>query len=145
MVSGIDGRTRVLGLIADPVVQARSPTMANALLAREGLFGAFVLVPMQVPDGALASAVAGLRVMPNFAGAVYKHESSTSPRPASDSRRCWPAALAQPRAAGAPSVSVVVIAATLSSATRQASSEVSRTTVVTRSPNSSGACSRPTD
>lgn len=69
-VTGIDGRTRLLGLIADPVAQARSPAMANALLARHGRFGAFVLVPMQVPDGALTSAVAGLRVMPNFAGAV---------------------------------------------------------------------------
>lgn len=77
-MTGIDGRTRLLGLIADPVAQARSPAMANALLARHGLLGPFVLVPMQVPDGALAAAVAGLRVMPNFAGAVVSMPHKTA-------------------------------------------------------------------
>ncbi|MBI2963276.1 MAG: hypothetical protein HYY35_05925 [Deltaproteobacteria bacterium] len=50
----IGGGTRILALIADPVSQVRSPAMVNALLERRGRFGAFVLVPMQVPRGALA-------------------------------------------------------------------------------------------
>jgi shikimate 5-dehydrogenase len=36
----ITGRTRVLGLIGDPVVQARSPGMANALLQQRERFDA---------------------------------------------------------------------------------------------------------
>ena len=31
-MTAISGRTRLLALIADPVIQARSPAMANALL-----------------------------------------------------------------------------------------------------------------
>ena len=68
--SEITGATRILGLIADPVVQARSPVMANALLQRRGLFGTFVLLPMQVPVGALGDVVAALRHVQNFAGAI---------------------------------------------------------------------------
>ena len=46
-MTAISGRTRLLALIADPVIQARSPGMANALLEERGRQDAFVLVPMQ--------------------------------------------------------------------------------------------------
>lgn len=77
----ITGRTRILGLIADPVAQARSPGLANALLRRRGRFGAFVLVPMQVPEGSLASVVAALRDVHNFAGAIVSmpHKAAIVP------------------------------------------------------------------
>ncbi|MEW6270660.1 MAG: hypothetical protein AB1689_15365 [Thermodesulfobacteriota bacterium] len=48
----LSGRTKLLGLIADPVAQARSPALANELLARRGKLGERVFVPMQVPAGA---------------------------------------------------------------------------------------------
>lgn len=74
----ITGRTRLLGLIADPVVQARSPALANASLAARGRLGEYVLVPIQVPEGCLAEAVAALRTWPNFAGAVVSMPHKTA-------------------------------------------------------------------
>ena len=43
--TSITGRTRLLGVLADPVAQARSPGMANVLLQEKGIFGAYVLIP----------------------------------------------------------------------------------------------------
>jgi shikimate dehydrogenase len=80
-VAVVTGGTRLIALVADPVVQARSPAMANALLAERGQGGAFVLIPMQVPAGALAEVVAGLRRVGNLAGAVVSmpHKSAIVP------------------------------------------------------------------
>ena len=80
-MTAVTGRTRLLALIADPVVQARSPAMANALLEERGQAGAFVLVPMQVPAAALAEVVAALRRVGNFAGAIVSmpHKSAIVP------------------------------------------------------------------
>src|SRR5262245_20686179 len=66
----ITGATRVLGLIADPVAQARSPAMANARLLAQRLYGPFVLVPMHVPASGLVEFTAGLRRQQNFSGAI---------------------------------------------------------------------------
>lgn len=65
-MNGISGRTRLLGLIADPVAQAASPGMANARLAEQGKLGELVLVPLQVPAAALADAARALRGVENF-------------------------------------------------------------------------------
>jgi shikimate dehydrogenase len=70
MQAPISGATRILGLIADPVVQARTPALANAMLRERGLAGGFVLVPMQVHAANLGAFVVGLRQMENFSGAV---------------------------------------------------------------------------
>ena len=80
-MAGVTGRTRLLGLIADPVVQARSPGLGNALLEQRGQGGAFVLVPMQVPDGALVAVVAALRRIGNLDGAIVSmpHKSAIVP------------------------------------------------------------------
>lgn len=77
----ISGRTRLLALIADPVLQARSPGMGNALLETRGRDGAFVVVPMQVPEGALEAVVAAVRRIGNFAGAIVSmpHKSAIVP------------------------------------------------------------------
>jgi len=77
----ISGGTRMLALIADPVAQARSPGMVNALLTREGVFGEFVLLPMHVQAHALASVVAALRHVRNFSGAIVSmpHKSAIVP------------------------------------------------------------------
>lgn len=74
----ISGATRILGLVADPVVQARSPAMATALLRRHGRFGSFVLVPMETPADALIDVVAGLRRIGNFAGAIVSMPHKTA-------------------------------------------------------------------
>jgi shikimate 5-dehydrogenase len=66
----ITGRTRMLGLIADPIAKTRSPFMANALLQQRGQFGSFVLLPMQIPAEALSHVIAALRSIQNFAGAI---------------------------------------------------------------------------
>ena len=66
----ITGGTRILGLIADPVVQARSPGMVNALLQQRGRFGAFVFLPMHVATDGLGGVVSALRKVRNFAGAI---------------------------------------------------------------------------
>ncbi|MDX2166682.1 MAG: shikimate dehydrogenase [Deltaproteobacteria bacterium] len=69
-MSEISGRTTLLGLIADPIAQARSPGLANARLAALGRFGDVVLLPLHIgPDG-LAALLAGLRRMRNFGGAI---------------------------------------------------------------------------
>ena len=80
-MTAVSGRTRLLALIADPIVQARSPAMANALLEERGQGGAFVLVPMQVPAGALADVVVALRRIGNLAGAIVSmpHKSVVVP------------------------------------------------------------------
>src|SRR6185436_9805369 len=44
--------------------------MANALLAERDRFGAFVLLPMQVPAGGLEEVVAAVRRIENFGGAI---------------------------------------------------------------------------
>jgi len=80
----ITGRTKVLGLIADPVVQARSPAMVNQILAERGLLGPFVLVPMQTPANALRQVIAALRHVGNFAGAIISMPHKTGVVPLVD-------------------------------------------------------------
>lgn len=70
MTTAITGRTRLLALIADPVAQARSPSAVNRLLAERGRGGDFVMVAMKVAPAGLAAAIAGLRAVESFAGAV---------------------------------------------------------------------------
>lgn len=66
----ITGHTRILGVVADPVSQARTPGMANALLQQRGLLGSFVLLPMHVGASDFAAFMSGLRAIRNFGGAV---------------------------------------------------------------------------
>jgi shikimate dehydrogenase len=66
----INGATRILAVVADPVVQARTPTLANTALRDRGLLGRWVLVPMHVSASGFAAFLAGVRTLQNFAGAV---------------------------------------------------------------------------
>ncbi|MCQ8118860.1 shikimate dehydrogenase family protein [Methylomonas rosea] len=70
MLASITGNTKILGVIADPVSQARTPVMANTLLDERGLLGAFAMLPMQVSAEGFPAFIAGLRAMKNFGGAV---------------------------------------------------------------------------
>src|SRR5262249_44031360 len=74
----ITGATRIIGLIADPVVQARSPALANDMLRRSGRFGAFAMLPMHVPAAGLGPAIEGLRAIENFAGAIVSMPHKTT-------------------------------------------------------------------
>ncbi len=64
----VGGRTRVYGIVGDPVAQVRAPGALNRIWARRGVDA--VMVPLHVPPEALETAVAGLRAMENFAGLV---------------------------------------------------------------------------
>ena len=55
---GISARTRIVGIIGDPVVHSLSPAMHNAAFAAEGLDMAYV--PLPVAPERLAAAVGGL-------------------------------------------------------------------------------------
>jgi shikimate dehydrogenase len=65
-----NGNMQLLGLIGDPVAQARTPGMANKILQERGKLGPYVFAPMHVSPNNLAGFVAGIRTMKNFCGAV---------------------------------------------------------------------------
>ena len=62
----IDGATRIMGVIGDPVVQVLTPEAINPIFAaaRSGI----VCLPIHVPKHALADAWRGLRAMSNLIG-----------------------------------------------------------------------------
>jgi shikimate dehydrogenase len=63
----ISGRTRLYGIVADPIAHVKAPQMLNPRFAAAGHDG--VLVPFHVSAANLAALMAGLRQVPNFAGA----------------------------------------------------------------------------
>lgn len=62
----ITGKTRLFGVIADPIHHVRAPQMLNPLFLDWGVDA--VLVPFHVPPGRLADAVAGFKAFPNLGG-----------------------------------------------------------------------------
>jgi shikimate dehydrogenase len=74
----IDGTTKLVGLIGDPVSGSLSPRMQNAAFAARGLD--WVYVPLPVESVALDVAIAGLVAL-GFAGAnvTIPHKSSVIP------------------------------------------------------------------
>jgi shikimate dehydrogenase len=64
----ITGKTKLFALIADPILQVKTPQAINRLMAQRGFDG--VLVPMHVPASALPGCMAALRAMLNFGGLV---------------------------------------------------------------------------
>ncbi|WP_279610058.1 shikimate dehydrogenase family protein [Burkholderia cepacia] len=66
----INGATRLLGLIGDPVLQARTPEMANELLEQRQQLGQYVVLPWHVKSENLPGFVRALRILENFDGAV---------------------------------------------------------------------------
>lgn len=75
-MSTITGRTKLCAILADPILHVKTPDAINNLLRERGIDG--VMVPMHVGPGELASVVAGLRGMRNFAGfiATVPHKSA---------------------------------------------------------------------
>jgi shikimate dehydrogenase len=66
--SSIAGDTRLFAIIGDPIAQARSPALFNALFEARGLHA--VMVPMQVPAPQLRTAINGLKALANLDGIV---------------------------------------------------------------------------
>lgn len=64
----IDGKTRLVGMIADPIAHARSLQVVNRWLQARGLMGRFVMLPMHVAAGDLAAFAAAMRGWRNLAG-----------------------------------------------------------------------------
>jgi shikimate dehydrogenase len=64
----ISGETRLFAIIGDPIAQARSPAVFNALFSKTGANA--VLVPMQVPASQLPTAIEGLKSISNLDGIV---------------------------------------------------------------------------
>ena len=64
----ITGRTRIFGIIADPIHHVKTPQVFNAFLQKHGVDG--VLVPIHVVPEGLGDMLAGLRRMQNFGGFI---------------------------------------------------------------------------
>lgn len=64
----ITGKTKLFAVIADPILQVKTPQEMNRLMTQRGFDG--VLVPMHVPVAALSGCIAALRTMLNFGGMV---------------------------------------------------------------------------
>ena len=64
----ITGKTRVFGIIADPIHHVRVPMVFNAMFERTGRDA--LMVPFHVRQDQLRAAVEGLKAMPNVGGLV---------------------------------------------------------------------------
>ncbi len=65
-VLSIDGNTRLVGLLADPIAQVRTPSALNPLLASRG--ANMIVVPLHVAADGLEAALSGLRQVCSFTG-----------------------------------------------------------------------------
>jgi len=64
----IDGETRIVAILGDPIAQAKSPELFNALFERHAVNA--VLIALQVPPAKLGAVLDGLRGVVNLAGVV---------------------------------------------------------------------------
>ena len=64
----ITGRTRVFGILGDPIHQVKTPQFINPLFESQGLDG--VMVPLHVEPAALAVTLQALRGIRNFDGFI---------------------------------------------------------------------------
>lgn len=64
----ITGRTRVLGIFADPIAHVKAPPRINAIAQRRGQDA--VMVPFQVDEAHLAQTFDMLRVLKSFGGGI---------------------------------------------------------------------------
>ena len=62
----IDGSTRIMGVIGDPITQIRTPQAINPIFAQQG--ANILCVPIHIRAETLASAIAGLRAQNNVIG-----------------------------------------------------------------------------
>lgn len=72
----ITGRTRLYGILADPIAHVKAPEVMHVLFAEHGIDG--VLVPIHVTPDGLVGVLNGLRRIENFGGfiATVPHKSA---------------------------------------------------------------------
>lgn len=73
--SKINGATEIMAIIADPVYQASTPGLANAILAIENKNQ--ILVPFHVKADGIIQVISSLRQINNFVGAVVSMPHKT--------------------------------------------------------------------
>lgn len=66
----INGATKLIALIGDPIEKAKTPEMLNKLLAEQGKLGEYLAVGFHVNTEHLAETIQGIRNIKNFIGAV---------------------------------------------------------------------------
>lgn len=66
----INGATKIIALIGDPIEKAKTPEMLNNLLADQGKLGEYLAVGFHIDDKHLSDAIQGIRNIQNFVGAV---------------------------------------------------------------------------
>lgn len=71
MSPAIDGAARLLAIVGDPIAQARSPLVFNAILAKAGVNA--VLVPAHVPAAQFMTVLQGLMQVQNLCGIVVTY------------------------------------------------------------------------
>ncbi|MFM0304285.1 shikimate dehydrogenase [Paraburkholderia sediminicola] len=64
----IDGETKIVAIVGDPIAQAKSPELFNALFER--CEANAVLIPLHVPPAELGAVLEGMRGIANLAGVV---------------------------------------------------------------------------
>lgn len=67
---GATGRTHLIGVMADPVAQARAIDVGNALLHARGQSAEFMIVPLQVDEHGLGVVMSAMRSIKNLAGTM---------------------------------------------------------------------------
>ncbi len=67
-IGRITGRTRLLGIVGDPIAQVGSPAICNPLIAASGTDA--VLLPLHVPKADFATAMQGLMRLANLDGLI---------------------------------------------------------------------------
>jgi shikimate dehydrogenase len=75
----IDGNTKLLSIIGDPIAQVRSPEIYNPRIVKAGVNA--VLLPMQIPKAAFDDAIKGIMAIGNLLGVVvtYPHKERVFP------------------------------------------------------------------
>ena len=66
MTINLNGRTRLFPLLGDPIVYARSPDWLSERMSKRGMN--MISLPMEVPEGSLATVLAGLSATKNVDG-----------------------------------------------------------------------------
>ncbi len=72
----IDGKTKIYGILGDPIHQVAAPELLNSIYEKEGVNK--VLVPFHVHANALETVITGLKNTQNFKGAIITMPHKTA-------------------------------------------------------------------
>lgn len=66
----INGKTKLIALIGDPIEKAKTPELMNQLLEERGLLGEYIAIGFHISPEHLKDAIEGIKKIHNFVGAV---------------------------------------------------------------------------